>query len=806
MQMQATSERRAATSSSASSTAAGLRRSPPEETFMTFADLIPTLPPSDNDNRLSSRVQMIVAGTAAVIAALVLLISLATALALRKRPNGPEDTFGMEIPTELRPRSKAAYSCSTDYCSKEAELIAQSVNKSKTSACDDFYDFVCHGWLQENPITAQASKTSYQLNLKERIEAGLLAFVEAESPRPNTMVPSYNVSVVSKYVAFVRGCQQKASIEAVGVKPLRRVLADLGLREWPSTRVHEPNVEEVAARVMRDLGEATLFSVTVDWDIANKSKNILTIDQPPLPMMRGHLLGNAKNLEAYRNLVKTAMALIKPREPLEGLAGDVMNLVHRMARSTKTEKERMKIGVHFLRERLDSLQGKSKWNWRLFLNTILAGIHVLEPRDFVRVKTPFYMVHMSRILSTVSSANLFNFVGFQVVLTLSPLLFEPAQGISQLRLRRRFESKGEESTSQKICLHLAEDAMPLATLHTYATIFHKLYQPSVERVMYTVENIRYFMKVFVDQTYWMEDAAKMVAKYKLQNMKVNVFYPPWVFDTEKLGRIYAQAIVNTKEIAESYYLARRASMRHYWLRFDMHGTETYWVGSTFDTDCTYDCLTNSLYIPMGLYSEPVLHSDISAVMSVSRPGARIAHAMLAAIDRRGSQFTVSQMYQKWWTEETLFRYAQTQSCFIEQYKSIVDRKLHVRLTSTGSTDVNIADNAVPEVLLEAFLQTIQDLDLDENSYVIAGLGKFNIKQIFYMSYAMGFCEDQREDLLKKELLHGVSSPPKYRINIPFGNLPAFSEAFSCHTGAPMNRSSRCSLWQSYPAEGIHRSE
>lgn len=736
---------------------------------------------------------MIIAAIAAVVAALVLLISLATALAVQRRTYQQGD-LDILHDTEQRPKAKALYSCNTNYCHKEAERIAQSLNKSKSAPCDDFYDFVCHGWLQENPIPIRGAKTSFQLDLRERIEAGLSAFVEAESPGPMQKDFTYNMSAIKKFVAFVRGCQQRESIEEVGVKPLRRVLADLGLREWPSTRVHEHNVEEVAGRVMRDMGEPTLFAVSVDWDVANKSRNIFTIDQPPLPMLRGHMLGNAKNLEAYRNLVMTAMALIKPREPLEGLAGDVMNLVHRLARSTKTDKERMKIGTHFLRERLDSLQGKSKWNWQAFLNTILGGTTTVELQDFVRVRTPFYIVHMSRILNTVTTANVYNFIGFQVVLALSPLLFEPAQGIAQLRLRRKFESRGEATTTQKTCLHLVEDAMPLVALHICAAIFNKLYLPSVERVLYTVESIRYFMKAFVDQSYWMEYTAKMVAKHKLSKMKVHIFYPPWIMDLSKIDLIYAQAMVNTHEIAESYYLARRASMRHYWSRFATRKFEPDWVGSAFDTDCTYDCQTNSLYIPMGLFSESVLHSDISAIMSIARPGARIGHAMFGAIDKRGSHFTVSHMYQKWWTEETLYRYAQIQSCFTEQYKAIVDRKLHLRLTSSGNVDINIADNAIPEVLLEAFHQTVEDLDLEENSFVISGLERFTLKQIFYISYAMGFCEDVRDELLKKQILHGTTSPAKYRVNMPFSNLPAFSEAFSCAAGAPMNRTSRCSLW------------
>lgn len=83
----------------------------------------------------------------------------------------------------------------------------------------------------------------------------------------------------------------------------------------------------------------------------------------------------------------------------------------------------------------------------------------------------------------ITSATVFNYVGFRVVLALSPLLSEEsAKDVARLRFRRRFESHGEAASRQRVCLHLAEDAMPLVVLHVYAVVFNKLYAPSIEKV------------------------------------------------------------------------------------------------------------------------------------------------------------------------------------------------------------------------------------------------------------------------------------------------------------------------------------
>lgn len=70
-----------------------------------------------------------------------------------------------------------------------AERIIQTLNKSTVGPCEDFYSYVCHGWLQDNPSMAQATKTSYNMDLKERIEAALSAFIEGLLLRTVCAVP-----------------------------------------------------------------------------------------------------------------------------------------------------------------------------------------------------------------------------------------------------------------------------------------------------------------------------------------------------------------------------------------------------------------------------------------------------------------------------------------------------------------------------------------------------------------------------------------------------------------------------------------
>ncbi|XP_077553437.1 phosphate-regulating neutral endopeptidase PHEX-like [Haemaphysalis longicornis] len=148
---------------------------------------------------------------------------------------------------EHLPTQAKALSCTSNACVREAQRIGQYVNRSgQLGPCDDFYSFVCQGWLRDNPIMAGFARTSYSLELRERIEAGMMGFIEE-------------------------------TISDAGIRPLKRVLADLGLRTWPSVRASEPGVEEVAGRVTRHLGESTVFAVSHGPDLSNHSRNIITV-------------------------------------------------------------------------------------------------------------------------------------------------------------------------------------------------------------------------------------------------------------------------------------------------------------------------------------------------------------------------------------------------------------------------------------------------------------------------------------------------------------------------------------------------
>ncbi|CAN8015932.1 unnamed protein product, partial [Ixodes persulcatus] len=70
-------------------------------------------------------------------------------------------------------------------------------------------------------------------------------------------------------------------------------------------------------------------------------------------------------------------------------------------------------------------------------------------------------------------------------------------------------------------------------------------------------------------------------------------------------------------------------------------------------------------------------------------------------------------------------------------------------------------------------------------------------QVFFLSYALGLCENMDKGALRDLLLEGRSSPAKYRVNVPLQNFNKFGKIFGCPPGTPMNPLRKCTVWMKH---------
>ncbi|HEY4339697.1 MAG TPA: M13-type metalloendopeptidase, partial [Steroidobacteraceae bacterium] len=113
----------------------------------------------------------------------------------------------------------------------------------------------------------------------------------------------------------------------------------------------------------------------------------------------------------------------------------------------------------------------------------------------------------------------------------------------------------------------------------------------------------------------------------------------------------------------------------------------------------------------------------------------------------------------------------------------------IHINGEATLGENIADFGGLVIGLDAFRKTAQY----RAGLKIAGLTP---EQRYFLGYALGWLYEDRSERLRKELLSDVHSPPKWRVNGPLSNIPAFYDAFKVKPGQPMYRpaADRVRIW------------
>lgn len=68
------------------------------------------------------------------------------------------------------------------------------------------------------------------------------------------------------------------------------------------------------------------------------------------------------------------------------------------------------------------------------------------------------------------------------------------------------------------------------------------------------------------------------------------------------------------------------------------------------------------------------------------------------------------------------------------------------------------------------------------------------EQLFFVGFAQVWCTLATPEVEQVLIKTDSHAPPRFRVDGPLRNLPAFAETFACGEGTPMNPGNRCEVW------------
>lgn len=201
--------------------------------------------------------------TVLVAIIVVLTIICVILLALLTRRGGPGVQNGKE------PYSKTKQTtCVTEGCINAAYHIFHSMNRS-VDPCENFYEYACGGWVENNPIPESKSFWGVYSVLEEDNERIVKQLLTGSS---------LTSEATQKAKTFYDACMDETTINKVGSQPLLDIINRLG--GWNVTQVWNKTQFDFAKllqKVHRKYSVSAFFTTEVDADDKNSSKNAIKV-------------------------------------------------------------------------------------------------------------------------------------------------------------------------------------------------------------------------------------------------------------------------------------------------------------------------------------------------------------------------------------------------------------------------------------------------------------------------------------------------------------------------------------------------
>ncbi|KAH8035523.1 hypothetical protein HPB51_006279 [Rhipicephalus microplus] len=232
-----------------------------------------------------------------------------------------------------------------------ARLRAQSLLKSINTSvdpCDDFFSYVCDGWIKDHPIPDTDSSFGTFEQTEENMKNELKRIIE------NVTNFDQPQNLMEMAATMYQACICEYYEEEQLIPMVKDLLREWGFPLWPAMRP-----TEVPYRNYTELLEATslwpFFSVNVGQDLNDTNRFIIQLDEAPLPILgRQTLLNpnasdfNRRIVDAYLFLITTAVIVLNPNATeydAGSIAERIFVLEARLASMTEDPDERRDINA-----------------------------------------------------------------------------------------------------------------------------------------------------------------------------------------------------------------------------------------------------------------------------------------------------------------------------------------------------------------------------------------------------------------------------------------------------------------------------
>jgi putative endopeptidase len=642
---------------------------------------------------------------------------------------------------------------------------------TSVSACQDFYRYANGGWMKKNTIPAAYPSWGSANMVDEKNRETLRQILEAAAK--NTNAPKG--SNTQKIGNFYATCMDEQRIESEGIKPLQ---PELDLIDKISS------AKDLQAEIahLHGYGIGALFRFGADQDLKDSTRFIASAAQGGigLPDRDYYLKDDEKSKTLRDQYVKHVAKMFElmgdDQQKAQSEAQTVLTIETALAKASMTRVERRKPENVYHKMTLAQLKELTpNFSWEdYFKNRGLA-----QTGD-INIGQPDFFKEVDRQLTATPLADLKTYLRWH-------LINSAASALSAKFVDEDFNFKGRTLTGTqenlprwKRCVSSTDRALGEALGQEYVKV---AFTPqSKARMAELVSNLIAALREDIGTLSWMSDATRKQAIQKLSAFARKIGYPDkW--------RDYSALNVDRSSFLTNRFRAINFETRRDLSKIGRPIDRTEWGMSPPTVNAYYNPSMNEIVFPAGILQPPFFSAEADDAINYGAIGAVIGHEMTHGFDDQGAKFDAEGNLKNWWAETDLKNFQGRAQCVINQFSSfVVDEKDNLREKGELVAGESIADLGGLTIAYAAFQKSL------EGKPRPPAIDGFTPEQRFFLGYAQVWATNSRPEYERLLVNIDPHPLPRFRVNGPLSNMPAFQQAFQCKKGDAMVREDRCQIW------------
>uniref|UniRef100_A0A8C7QK97 Membrane metallo-endopeptidase-like 1 n=1 Tax=Oncorhynchus mykiss TaxID=8022 RepID=A0A8C7QK97_ONCMY len=665
-------------------------------------------------------------------------------------------------------RSAPSNVCTTPECVTAAARLLQNMDAT-VEACQNFYQYACGGWLERHVIPETSSRHSVFDILRDKLEIVL----------KGPILTHKGVTVLSAV----------ALIEQLDSKPLMHLIDSIG--DWPVAsedwNKQAWSLEDTLATLNSHYHKKVILDMYVWTDDRDSRRHIIYIDQPGLGMpSRDYYFNDGNYKRAYlqfmvsmariaredRNLTQDDDRVVEEMVQVLDLETDIANVIK------GSEYFPNSLYVFVACRRRLSLIG---FNWTRFVRGVLSSVAVdLQREEEVVVYSSPYLEKMNDVLSKHTVRTLQNYLTWQLVMERVSSLSRRFKD-ARAHYRKALYGTTVEEARWRDCVRYVQGSMENAVGALY--VRETFAGESKRMVSDLISKIQEAYVETLEELNWMDDQSKEKAREKVQTKQCKqTYHVPQHFESLNFSEenYFENVLENLQAEAHKTLKKLREPVDP-----DM------WIIGAAVVNAFYSPNRNQIVFPAGILQPPFFSKQQLQALNFGGIGMVIGHEITHGFDDNGRNFDKDGNMLNWWSNYSAEHFKDQSQCMVQQYGNF-NWKLAGGQNVSGISTLgeNIADNGGVRQAYKAYMKWVER---EGEELRLPGLD-MDHKQLFFLNFAQVWCGAYRPEYASQCIKTDSHSPLEYRVLGSLQNFGAFSDAFQCKPGTPMNPEMKCRVW------------